>query len=404
MPSQDPTANPLTVVWEARPANLVPRVIRSWSIDTSYLTSTDEWSMVVFDTDKARLRNLHLEPISLLVDGNPQLIGHVERISRGQDGSVTISGRDYLAQLVECNVDPTVAVKADMDLGSALSEILAPCGITAIGSDGDLNMRSLRTGKDPGGNGPDFKSFKPGELKPESGMGCYDFANRIVARLGATIQPANARDTIWVTTPSYTQSAQATLVRTDDPAGAALNNVIAATSEEDLSRFPTAALSSGKITKSGEAAQAKSYEYSLIDSIEAGGAASLAAAIKDKIITTRLTPKSNTGKSNGTKVYRFLYLKDDEARSLEQITKGLSRAVCERLKDSLVYSATMKGFSDWHTGAVYSVDSRVRVEDDICDIHETLWVASRKFSYAEGRGTTTMLECWRPGAFSINPG
>jgi prophage tail gpP-like protein len=78
--------------------------------------------------------------------------------------------------------------------------------------------------------------------------------------------------------------------------------------------------------------------------------------------------------------------------------------VCERLKDSLVYRATVKGFSDYHTGAVYAVDALARVEDDVCDVHETLWVASRRFSYQEGAGTTTELECWRPGSFTINGG
>ena len=389
---------PLEIGWESRPRSLQPRLIQSYSIDTGYLTSTDEWSVVLYDTDKARLRNMQLEPITLSVFGVPQLIGWVEKISRGADGSVRISGRDYMSQLVECNVDPTVAIKESDTLEQAIKAVAGPCGITKVTGDGSA-LRNTRTGVSTGGGAPpDFLSLKPGELKPTPGQGVYEFLNRIAARHGATLQPGLSRSEIVVTAPNYSSKPVYTLRRTDDPNRQRSNNVIAASSDEDWSRAPTVGLVSGQITKPGEAAQPKSFDWDMIAELQVNGGDALAATVSSKVVHTRIKPG---GAGPGNKVYRLIYFKDTESRNVSQLHKAIQRAICERLKDSLSYQATVIGHQDPKTGAVYSVDTIASVSDDVCDIHENLWIASRRLTYEQDAGPQTQLELIRPGSFVL---
>lgn len=53
------------------------------------------------------------------------------------------------------------------------------------------------------------------------------------------------------------------------------------------------------------------------------------------------------------------------------------------------------------SGALWAVNTMVRVNDQVCGIHETLWIESRKFTFSPDAGSTTEIECWRPSSFEI---
>jgi prophage tail gpP-like protein len=101
-------------------------------------------------------------------------------------------------------------------------------------------------------------------------------------------------------------------------------------------------------------------------------------------------------------LYRLLVYRDENARTAEQIEAAARRCVAERLKDTLYYHATVKGHADPRTGAIWTVDTMVNVDDDVADVHEPLWIESRTLRFGSG-GAETDLVCWRPESFTLGP-
>lgn len=106
--------------------------------------------------------------------------------------------------------------------------------------------------------------------------------------------------------------------------------------------------------------------------------------------------------SFGSLLYRLLVFRDDDARNGEQIEKAAKRTIAERMKDTLQYRLTLKGHVDPGSGAVYALDTMIRVDDEFADLHEVLWVADRTLRYSEGEGPMTDLVCWRPESFELD--
>lgn len=67
--------------------------------------------------------------------------------------------------------------------------------------------------------------------------------------------------------------------------------------------------------------------------------------------------------------------------------------------DTLAYRVTLRGHTDPETGAIWTVDTMVNVQDEICGVNEPLWIAKRTLRFSPTEGSTTQLECWRPGSF-----
>lgn len=383
MPRPPQTISPLTITWENRAENLRPRGILNYSIDSNYLVSTDEFEIVVYDSDPSRLRWLQLEPVQLSIYGEVVLVGRIERVERGREGSsVTLRGRDYFADIVQGEIDPTVKITEDQVFDDVIKYCGGPYGINSV--------------VDFTGKG--VKALKPGERKPDPGQGVYDFLNRIGARLGCTLQPTTNRGEIAIDAPDYTQTPATSLFRSTDPVVSRSNNIIEADSSEDYTRMPTHGVSSGKVAKTGESPTTVATSYNLQD-VLGGISTELLNSLSGKVDGNRRLPKD--GPPSSIALYRLLYVKDDDARSSEQIERAIVRAVSERLKDTLEYRCTLNDHRVPKTTSLWTPDTVVNVTDDPCDIEEPLWVSARRFNYAQGRGATTQLSMYRLGAFQV---
>lgn len=398
----DPSECPLSIDWEALPRDRQPRVVTAYSLDSAYLTSTDEWSVTVYDTDRERLRWLALQPLSLSIHGNVQLFGRVERVRRGDNGNeVTISGRDHLAGIVEGNIDPTVRITEDMTLAHAILTAGLPYGIMTVYGDADAQTRSIKSGA-PLKDGKDqgFDKLQPGNLKPDAGVGVFEWLNKLCARQGCTIQPGPSRDSVILSAPCYDQDPIATFKRTSDPGAVRGNNLIDAYADEDYSSFPTCGLATGKVAATGKKAEASGKTYDIGKAITEV-APQLAAKIVDRITSERVKPDANKAAPDPSKLYRFLYVKDTESRKPEQVERAIVRAVSERLRATLSYHVTARGHRDPDTGAVYATDTLATIKDEIADLDEVLWCASRRFTFQRNAGALSHLTYWRPGSFVL---
>jgi prophage tail gpP-like protein len=380
--------------------------IQSWWIDSDYLTSTDGFEFVYFDEPRDLMRGLMLEPVELSlstsrVSGAQQCLGRIDITEIGGGGSeVKCQGRDYIADMVECGIDPLVKVNKNTTIAQAMVDAMGPVGIKSVGGEGDLLLRNIRTGKAPGnaGAGPDFSQARLEDLKPKPGQGIYEFCNRLAARNGATIQPSNDRSIIYLSTPDYQQEPLYRIQCSDDRPEGFTNTIVRASAREDGSRFPTFMFSTGK-GPSGKTSKKlqRTYDVSEVATVSP----SLAGQIDGKVIVGRVKPKGPDAAEADGRLYRFLYHKDEEARNTEQLDRVSSRRFSELLAASLTYNVTLKGFEDEASGALYAVNTTIEVKDSIRGVDETLWIKRRRFSYQPGQGAQTELECIRLGSLIL---
>lgn len=376
------------------------RIFESFSgytLSSDYLTPTDGWEVTLVDPDPAKLRDLELQEAELFIDGASQVIGRVDVTERGaaEGTAVVLRGRDYLADLVECHVDPSMKVKAGETLGAVILNATRPLGITGIVDDGDASMRTIRSGRKV--SAPKRKSKRDAaleEYKPAPREGVFAFVNRLAARHGQTVQPGPSRADLWLGAPNYEQTAGATIVRSS-AAPAASNLVIRASATRDYSSFPTYVLVTGQSARAGE------KKGSLT---KAASSRSVAERIGGEVSRTLDRAVDYSRRKPGelsSGLYRLFWARDTDSRTQTEIDAVATRAFAAQFKSTLSYRVELRGHTDPATGALWAVDTMINVRDEVCEVNETLWCASRTFRYGSGAGITTELECWRPGSFQI---
>lgn len=402
---------PLEVTFDSESGRDNPR-IKSWSIESDYLTSTDsfEFTMITDGTDERELQGLEGLPVTLKVGGAVQLVGRIDDTIRGDNGAncITCQGRDYIADLVECNIDPQFTIKEKETLGSVILRACSPIGITKLAEQSDVaTMLDVRQGipgrtrtRNPQDNrSKNFKEASLDDLKPDIGQGIYEFLKPVCDRHGCTIQSALARDTLLIAGPFYEQHPGFGIVRlkSGDDTG---NNVKTASVRRSFSSYPTHIIVQGQgAPRTGEIT-AKSAV--VIDTwAEAKHYGGELARILDHITWSGRRKPGDRAPLTIEKIYRLNVFRDDRAKNQKQIENAARRLLSEHLKKSLEYKVTLHGHIDPTTGALWTHDTIVSVTDEICDISEELWVQSRRFAYSENEGPTTELVMIRPGSFEI---
>jgi len=378
--------------------------ITAWSIDSNYMTSTDGFEFTLYDENIENTRHLELQPVELIVNGQSRLIGRIDHTRRGDDGlAITCMGRDFIGDILECNVDPLLKIKEGDELLNAITTAAGPAGINAVFDD-DGAMRELRAGRKVKvrQKKPSKKKKKLNEYKPMPGQGMYEFLNKISAREGVTLQAGPNRNTLVISSPNYDQDPLYRIFRTRDQLTGAHNNIESAVADRDFSKMPTYVIVQGAYAKPGQKGDRFTQMFDMW-SISARFVSELGRSLQDVTVSSRWVPGQNPAEEvlRGA-LYRLLVIRDDDARSAEQIEKSAKRAIAERMKDTLEYRVTLKGHIAPDSGALYSQDTMIQVDDEIADLHEVLWVAGARLSYKPREGPKTDLVCWRPESFLID--
>ena len=119
--------------------------LTAWSIQSDYLTSTDGFSFTLVDPE-LDAHHLEMQPVELTLDGHQQCLGRIDRTEAGAVvNEIECQGRDYLSDIVECNVDPAMVIKQSMTLGDVISTMTGPCGITEVVGP-EFELRNVRSG------------------------------------------------------------------------------------------------------------------------------------------------------------------------------------------------------------------------------------------------------------------
>lgn len=374
--------------------------VGAWQIASNYLTSTDGFSFTLIAPDQAKLHDVELQPVELLVDGNSQLFGRIDRtVITDKAIEVECAGRDFIADMVECNIDPSFQLKEGMQVGQALILAATPAGIFEVQGSDEVRTANIRTGRlvKRGGKKKRVREQKLTDYKPHVGEGIYEFCNRIASRHEVTIQPGEGRGIITLSEPDFKQTPLYEIRVSAQRRAGAFNNVISATASRDYSKFPTFTIANNKTGRVGEKATGGTKFYDMAVAAKKF-AEELGRIVGKGIATGRILP---TGSAPRLLLYRLLHFEDIEARDDDQLQSAVLRAVAERFKDTLEYRATLQGHADPASGAIWTVDTMVKVTDEIRGIDETLWIAERTLKFDAQQGATTEIVCWRPDSFQI---
>lgn len=410
MPIVDPQEDGFSVLMEETGEWFYSgRGIEEYRINSSWLTPTDGWSFTIYkQDDPGSLRETfrNWQPLQLAINGQIQLFGKIDVIEgAGETGAgLEVSGRDYLADPLDATVDPAIQIKKEMNLEQAMLELFRPFGITQITPSWN-NTRNILTGISAlkGKPSKNFKKSNPDEFKPGENQGVMEFGNRIVARHGFAIQPAENRYAIGILEPHDLQDPQYKLSRP--------GNIISGRARRDWTDVPTVTIARGRAGDPNTAIKGTRHEFPTF------GIDTINPITKIPEIRNCIFPESGVGtlireqrfdlKKPDTTLYAFnppiykpLFYQDKDSKNQEQLEYGARHMVADRLRRTLDYTCTVRGHVEPETGALWAINTVAQVWDDTERINERLWLYEREF-FNSGKGPMTTLKFMRPDSYIL---
>lgn len=393
------------VVLRLHPAGIEIKTWISYQYDEHFLTPSDGFQFVVSDERIDDLTADALAPgtlVTLTLNGNLQSTGYIDAVekhaSRGGGLEWTITGRDKLGQAVDSGIDPTTQFKATQTLQDLLIAVYSPFGWTAASQfllDNSLNrktitgqVRGVKTNK----KGATTKNFAIHQLKPYAKEGAHQFASRVCERQGLIIWPTADGSQLIIGTPTFDQEALFTIHRNFG----GVNNVLEGSVHLDSSAQPNVIVADG----SGGGGE---FGHSRLRSVLPNPCVYLDPAAGDyQALFAKyshvIKPKHTFYAPMYTPVLRVMYLHDDESKTQAELDNFVYREMAMCVRRSLSVRYTVEGHGQLLSDGTFvpwCVDSVVDVQDDVGNVHEPLWVLSRRFKKSRSGGTSTDLELIR---------
>ena len=403
-----------TIVLELPDAGIVLDTFNSYSFNSHFLTPTDGWHFNVGDetiSDKLLQALTPGQSVQLKVDDLIQASGFVDRVDIRSDRSggteVSIAGRDVLAPAVDANIDPRMRFSEGQTLEQILFAIFQQFGFNAMVVDDEANLnvmrgqtRGIKTSK----KGKPLKSFITHQLKPYPHEGAFAFASRLTQRHGLWIWPSADGKALIVGKPIFDQEASYALRHKRGAAGVD-NNVVSSSVCRDGTDQPSIIVATGY--GAGGAFPRSSLKAIAINELTAYGPDGdfvpvVKQVLKDNPEAVRIDVRTDFGHEAlvPSKVARPLYLHDDESKTPEQLANYVRRELALRQRKAFTGHYIVEGHKN--SGAPWTVNSIVDIDDDVSNVHGAFWILSRTFNKDRtGTGTRTELEIIRPNTLAF---
>lgn len=275
----------------------------------------------------------------VLIDSQPVITGYVDGInpSYGPSGrTVTISGRDKVADLIDCDHDQTVNEWKKTSVTNILRSVCSPFGITvSIDSrvTGDANKK--------------IDSFKANE-----GEKAIDIIHRACAAFDLlVISTGDGKLTV-------TKAAANDFVRDSIQTNAnIITGEYSGNNRDRYSRYKVKGIGVGEDTK-----QIRDYTQ-------------IVGVVSDSVVS-RFRPKVLFSEINGDNGKAY-----DRAAWEKQLSAGLSRAI--------IY--TTPGWTQTN-GKIWAINKLVRIKDDTFGIDNNMLIDSVVFNFKKDEGEYTVLK------------
>lgn len=395
-----------------------------FKIQSAFMIPADAWSATfATEGDPAALRRKFVvgRPVSLFIGDRLQLIGRIGTTSGTESGSgaLRVSGRDYMADLLDPDVDRSVRINGGMTLADALLEGLGVFGITEIETDleavtskkmGKVNYKVVEDFEIINFDGPDIdtgaiaevvdvkrtiaEAEPVPELKPnKGGEAAYSWAARVAARSGFTIQPGSKRSAISVVAPDYSSPTRYRLIRP--------GNIMTGVATRNGDDIPSFVNMSGRFVDEKQQAKGGWEGFSIAGEDSPTALRSTAEGRRFIEASGMVDRRLKKGEKNAPPaLYKPIYNVDDKAKTNDQLLRSTRRMLAEKTSRFFTYRATVLGHTDAFSGATYATNTLAEVSDGVEDVNEQLWIAETELAF-NSQGKTTTLDMLLPGAYLL---
>jgi prophage tail gpP-like protein len=249
----------------------------------------------------------------------------------------------------------------------------------------------------------EFKKVYPDELRASENQGAMQFAEKIVARHGFSIQSAMDRSAIVCCAPHDDEEPRFRLGRP--------GNILNGRARRDWSDVPTVTIARGRAGESNTELKGTRHEFPTfgintlnpIVKIPEMRASIATDGIIREILIREQRFNSKTADTTifgfNPPVYKPMFYQDQFSKNQEQLEYGVRKMVAERLKRTLEYTCTVRGHAD-DTGAIWTFDTVAQVWDFNEHVNERLWLYERDL-YNDGNGPKTDMKFCRPGCYVL---
>ena len=323
----------------------------------------------------------------LTIDEAPQAVFLIESmdvsISAERGVMMSITGKTPLCVPYEGGVDPRLSLSAKRDTSALdyVRKVLKPYGLDTIADDerAALDVMTGRSRNRERGPRVIANRLQWRDAQPNENESAYRFIARIITRLGVCLRMGPTGD-VLVTAPHYEQPTEYTLV--SDSAGRLQGNRFIGgiqISETNRDQF-------SEITVRGMALENRKKRRTTTPS------ATVSAAIHNPLRPAYM--------AEGRASYKPLFLKDKNARDVSRCRSVARLAHGMRARDAMQVRGRVQGFRS-REGALWTVDTLVRVVVPEYGLDEEMWIYERTFRLDARDGETTELTLLPKGALQL---
>lgn len=419
--------------------------IKTWdrySIREDYLTPAAAFDFTFSTNDPTTYNAVLVDgaQIEIAVNDRIQLTGTIEKVRRqsNRDGGLRyqLSGRDFYGPVVSGSANPKIKITSGQTVADFLSAILAPYGITTVYV-GDEENFSVVTGFARGKgkaqtktyqakvaksraatadgksaavvyetktitevvsrDRPDLKTLPLDQRQVKVGDGAHQTIEKILSRIGLHVRASADGSGVIVDSPRFGgEPTHRVFHRLDGE-----SNVLDGSIQIDGESQPACVVMFGA-TGGADIAKTRLKVCAVNELVAVKPSGALSRGVRDILaqypgitvlpLRSQLVPTEERLISRRVPVPMFM--KDDESKSIAQLTAFARRTLSAKQRDYLKASYVVRG----HTvdGAPWAINSIVDVDDDYRGFHGRLWCAGRTFTKSREEGTRTSLDLILP--------
>lgn len=362
--------------------------------------------------------------ITMVVNDLVQFNGFVDQISTSlSNGSIEQSYRcrDFLGRLADSYLDPTFKVSEKLTLLEAMKATVKKAGYDYdIVGDSDAEsglitgrkVAYINKSKTARGQKKTLDRLISKDTKAQKGEGVYQYLDRIAKAHGLCLWAGTDGRTIYVSTPTFDQSAHYKLVHRLDGRG---NNIKGLSVELNCDSQPSFIYGEAKpASKAGNATTLRRiavnefvgydraggskrgftpYVKSVLDEKKKIGAVLMSAnADLEAIMSAGLV-------KNLPLDCRGVFLEDTISHNEQELDFAIRRKLAEAQRNFLKYTITMPFHS--LNDVVFGINTVASLVDESNRFDGELWIVSRTLSGGTGSGQETALELIPKYAYAI---
>lgn len=422
--------------------------VKNWdrySITAKYLVPCAQFDFSLSGEDLVTAEQLLVPgaPVEISINDRIVMTGAIDKkeisSSRRSGTAIRIIGRDILGPVVSSNVDPKFVFSDSLSVLDVCAAVLNPFGITTVYNDDALNINvmtgatqkpsvtaqtansklakislnpdgsiattfSTITVKESGGN-TSLASAKLQQLKPHFGEGAYEYMARVISRFGMHPSAAADGSGVVVDEPNFLSSPLQTIKHSQKDKD---SNVLESHVSFDLDSQSACIFAQGVQSPLFSDPKQVLQVIMVNEIVGTDTNGNILPIVQDIIsryksakvlpLRSELVPARKS--MNDQIIARPMFLKDDEARTIDQLELFVRRRMAEHQHKALEAKYTMEGHTQ--KGIPWTPNTMVKVQDAVSGIDSNLWVMERTFEKSRLGGTVTHLNLVRP--FTIELG